>query len=72
MTTSVDTNVFVALWHPDNSLNTIAKSAMDNELVRGNLVISPPGLAELMASRKRRESFVDYFLNQAGIAVDGN
>src|ERR1700728_833629 len=72
MTTSVDTNVFVALWHPDDSLNTIAKVAMDSELMRGNLVISPPVLAELMASPKRTESFLDYFLNQAGITVDWN
>jgi predicted nucleic acid-binding protein len=70
MTTSVDTNVVVALWHPDDSLNTLAKAAMDSELMHGNLVISPPVLAELMASPKRTESFVDYFLSQAGITID--
>lgn len=72
MTTSIDTNVFIALWHPDDTLNTVAKSALDAEMMRGNLVISPPVFAELLASQKRTESFVDYFLKESRIAVDWN
>src|ERR1700732_4006055 len=56
MTTSVDTNVLVALWHPDHPLNTIAKFAMDSEMMRGNLVISPPVFVELLASPRRGPS----------------
>lgn len=70
MTTSVDTNVFVALWHPDDALNAAAKSALDSEMTRGTLVISPPVFAELLASPRRTESFIDYFLKESGIGVD--
>jgi predicted nucleic acid-binding protein len=70
MTTSIDTNVLTALWHPDDSLNTIAKSAMDDEMMRGDLVVSAPVFAELCAAPGRTESFVDYFLNDSAISID--
>ena len=72
MTTAVDTNVFIALWYKDDALNTLARSAMDDALLRGNLVISAPVFAELLASPRRSEAFIDYFLKEAGIAVDWN
>jgi predicted nucleic acid-binding protein len=70
MTTSLDSNILIALWHPDDSLNTLAKSAMDAELMRGNLVVSAPVFAELLAAPRRTESFVDYFLREASISID--
>lgn len=70
MTTAVDTNVFIALWYSDDALNTLARSAMDDALLRGNLVISAPVFAELLASPRRTEAFIDYFLKEAGVAVD--
>jgi len=70
MTTAVDTNVFIALWYKDDALNTLARSAMDDALLRGNLVISAPVFAELLASPRRSEAFIDYFLKEAGVAVD--
>jgi len=72
MTTAVDTNVFIALWYKDDALNTLALSAMDDALLRGNLVISAAVFAELLASPRRSEAFIDYFLKEAGIAVDWN
>jgi predicted nucleic acid-binding protein len=70
MTTAVDTNVFIALWYKDDALNTLARSAMDAAIARGSLVISAPVFAELQASPTRTEAFVEYFLKEAGIAVD--
>jgi predicted nucleic acid-binding protein len=72
MTTAVDTNVFIALWYKDDALNTLARSAMDAAMVRGNLVVSGPVFAELVASPRRTEAFIDYFLKEAGVAVDWN
>jgi len=70
MTTSLDTNVLTALWHPDDTLNTLAKSAIDSEMLRGKLVVCPPVFAELVAAPGRTESFVEYFLGNSGIEVD--
>ena len=41
-------------------------------MMRGNLVVCPPVLAELLAPLHRTEPFIDYFLKEAGIAVDWN
>jgi predicted nucleic acid-binding protein len=70
MSTSIDTNVVTALWQPDDALNKIAKSAMDQEMMRGNLVISAPVYAELCAAPGRNEAFVDYFLRDSAISVE--
>ncbi len=42
MTTAVDGNVLIALWNEDDSLNALARSALDAALERGNLVIAAP------------------------------
>ena len=41
-------------------------------MMRGNLVVCPPVVAELLASLHRTEPFIDYFVKEAGIAVDWN
>jgi len=41
-------------------------------MMRGNLVVCPPVLAELLASLHRTEPFIDFFVKEAGIAVDWN
>jgi len=46
MTTAIDTNVLVALWNEDETLNTLARSALDAALGRGSLVIGAPVFAE--------------------------
>lgn len=70
MTTAIDSNVLIALWARDSSLNTIARSALDEVLQRGSLVISAPVFAELLAAPERTESFLDSFCQEAGISVD--
>jgi len=72
MTTSIDTNVLVALWFPDDTLNATAAAAMKDAASRGALVISAPVFAELLAAPRRTEAFLDYFLKDTAIAVDWN
>jgi hypothetical protein len=70
MTTSVDTNVIVALWDKDRSLSAAAQSALDDALSRGALLLSAPVVAELMAAPGRTEAFIDSFLAETGLLVD--
>lgn len=70
MITAVDTNVIVALWDMDPSLNSAAQSALDRALGRGGLTISAPVFAELLACPGRHETFLDKFLQDTGIAID--
>ena len=70
MNTSVDTNVFAALWKADDALNSMAKRGLDFALDLGELVISAPVYAELVAAPQRNEMIVDGFLLETGISVD--
>lgn len=72
MVTAIDTNILVALWDPDDSLNQAAQRSLDEAQSRGDLVISAPVFAELLAFPARSATFVDSFLNDTGIAVDWN
>jgi len=72
MTTAIDTNILVALWNEDDSLNTLARSALDDALGRGGLVIAAPVFAELLAAPSRNEAFLDSFCKDTGISVDWN
>ena len=49
MTTSVDTNVLVALWDHEERLSASAQAALDAAFQRGNLILSAPVFSELMA-----------------------
>jgi predicted nucleic acid-binding protein len=70
MTTAIDTNVIIALWDADSTLNTTAEAALEAAFRRGNLVVAAPVFAELLAAPGRTESFVNRFLDETGIAVD--
>jgi predicted nucleic acid-binding protein len=70
MTTAIDTNILVALWNEDDSLNTLARSALDAALGSGSLVIAAPVFAELLAAPSRDEAFLDTFCRETGISVD--
>ncbi len=72
MTTAIDTNVLVALWNEDDTLNTLARSALDTALGRGSLVIAAPVFAELLAAPSRNEAFLDSFCRETGISIDWN
>jgi len=70
MTTSVDTNVVIALWDKDPALSLAAEAALEKAFARGNLVVSAPVFAELIAAPGRTETFVSSFLEETGIAID--
>lgn len=70
MTTAVDTNVIVALWNEDDTLNVAARKALDAAQSRGELVIAAPVFSELLAFPARTEGLVDAFCRETGIAVD--
>jgi predicted nucleic acid-binding protein len=72
MSTAIDSNVLIALWNGDDTLNTQARSALDAALARGGLVIAAPVFAELLAAPSRTESFLDSFCKETSIAVDWN
>ena len=72
MTTAIDTNILVALWNEDGRVNTRARSALDDALDRGGLVIAAPVFAELLAYPSRSEAFLDSFCRETGIRVDWN
>jgi len=72
MTTAIDSNILVALWNEDDSLNTLACSALDDAFGRGGLVIAAPVFAELLAAPSRNEAFLDSFCKETGISVDWN
>jgi hypothetical protein len=54
MTTAIDTNIPVALWNEDDSLNTLSRSALDDAFGRGGCVIAAPVFAELLGSIPKR------------------
>lgn len=70
MTTSVDTNVIVALWDLDSAISTSAQKALDEALALGRLVLSAPVYSELMAAPGRTEAFLDTFCSDTGISVE--
>jgi len=70
MITAIDTNVLVALWDRDDTLNLAAQAALDAAFARGKLVISGAVFAELLAFPRRTETFLDEFLKDTGIGVD--
>ena len=72
MTTAIDTNVLVALWNDDDSLNTLARLALDAALGRGSLVICAPVFAELLAASGRTEEFLNSFCRETGMAIEWN
>jgi predicted nucleic acid-binding protein len=70
MTTSVDTNVIVALWDRDPSVSHAAQKALDAALERGSLVLSAPVFAKLLAAPGRTEAFLNTFCSETGIRVE--
>jgi predicted nucleic acid-binding protein len=70
MTTAIDTNVVIALWDKDPTLSLAAQTALEAAFNRGNLVVSAPVFAELIAAPGRTETFVSSFLEETGIAID--
>jgi len=72
MTTSIDTNVIVALWADDAELGLAAEEALESAFRRGSLVVAAPVFAELIAAPGRTEAFVGSLLEENGIVIDWN
>lgn len=70
MTTAIDTNIIVGLWHDDPTVSAAVEAALETAFRRGGLVIAAPVFAELIAAPGRIEDFVSTFLSENGIAVD--
>lgn len=70
MTTTLDTNVVIALWDEDPALSRAAQTAMERALAGGSLVLSAPVFAELLAAPGRSTAFVDTFIRDTGLQVD--
>jgi predicted nucleic acid-binding protein len=70
MTTSIDSNVIVALWWEQDPLNRVAAKMLVQAQKQGRLVIPAPTYAELMGDPKRSETELDEFLAETGILVD--
>ena len=70
MNTSVDTNVFVALWDEDSSVSEAAQRALDLASEQGEVVVCAPVYSELLANRGRSKEFLDRFFATTGIRID--
>ena len=70
MTTALDTNVVVAYWGPDPSLNLAAQTALESAFGQGNVTVAAPVFAELVSGPGRTENFVNGFFEDTRIAID--
>ena len=70
MATALDTNVLVAYWGPDPSLNLAVQDALESAFGRGNVTVAAPVFAELVAGPGRTEDFVNGFFEDTGLAID--
>jgi predicted nucleic acid-binding protein len=70
MITALDSNILIALWDIENTLNLTAKAALKSARAAGNLVLAAPVYAELLAYPGRAEEFLDVFFAETRIAID--
>jgi predicted nucleic acid-binding protein len=70
MTTSIDSNIVVALWFKSHSANSVAARLLGEAQKLGELVISAPVYAELMGDPARSESQLDRFAAETGISIE--
>ena len=70
MVTAIDTNVLVALWEGDEESSEDLQKALDNASEKGGLSICGAVFAELLASPRVTENFIEEFCSDAGISID--
>jgi|SRR6185312_6332303 len=68
MTTSIDSNVFLALWNQADTANLLASAVLDAAAGKGRLVITGVVYAELLAGRSARS--LDQFFEATRIVID--
>lgn len=70
MTSSIDTNLIVALWWQGDAFNKVASQILSKARKAGALVLSAPVYAELMGDPARSEKELDEFLLETEIKTD--
>jgi predicted nucleic acid-binding protein len=70
MTTSLDSNILIALLNVRRDANDDAEAALYEASESSDLVIAGPVYGELRASRDHSEQELDAFLDDTGIRVD--
>ena len=70
MITLVDTNVLIALWDVDTTMNVAAQKALEDAQIRGALFISGAVYAELLALPGRNEPMLDRFIADTGMRLE--
>lgn len=70
MITSVDTNVLIALWDKNDTLNTRAQRTLFSIYGKGGLVICGAVFVELLGGNGRTLQSVESFLHDTSIKVD--
>jgi predicted nucleic acid-binding protein len=70
VTTSLDSNIVIALWSKDDALNAEAARALEAASARGALTICSPVYIEVRSFSGRSEDKVDDFLSRAAIRVE--
>ncbi len=70
MVSASDTNIFVALWDKDHTLNYAAQGALEKASNRGRLVVAAPVFAELLAFPGRDEAMLKTFFSEVRISID--
>ena len=70
MITAIDSNVIIGLWNADDTLNPLARKALEGAFAGGSLVICGAVFGELIACPGRTEQFINRFLEDTEITVD--
>jgi predicted nucleic acid-binding protein len=70
MISASDTNIFVALWDRDHTLNYAAQTALESASSKGRIVVAAPVFAELLACPGRDEEMLRGFFSEVRISVD--
>ncbi len=71
MRTSVDTNVFSALWSNEPSAPAVA-AMLGESRAAGSLVVCGPVYVELLAHPQAKSEFIDDFLHHTPVFLDFN
>ena len=70
MITAIDTNILVALWEGEDESSGHVQKALDKASEKGSLSICGAVFAELLASPRVTEGFIETFCSDAGISID--
>lgn len=72
MTTSIDSNIVVALWWEPDPLNRAASQLLNQARKSGKMIVSAPAFAELSGDPNRSGEELDAFFAETGILIDWN